>query len=179
MITKTRATVADYCKLPEGAKYELVDGKIIQKENPSMPGPKIRHQALSTRLIVGLGRHIVENGLGLLLHAPADVYFDEENAFQPDILFISEERMGTLVKEDGVYGAPDLVIEILSPSTAYYDPKSKFQVYEKYGVREYFTVDPKDNEVIDYRNNQARLGEFFRERGRLWSELLDCAVSFQ
>lgn len=178
MITKTRATVADYRKLPEGAKYELIDGEIIEKENPNMPGPKIRHQAVSTRLVIGLGRHIVENGLGLLLHAPADVYFDAENAFQPDILFVAEGRVETLVQEDGVYGAPDLVIEILSPSTGYYDLKSKFQVYEKYGVREYFIVDHKDDEVIGYRNEGGRFGEFFRERGRLRSELLNCEISF-
>ncbi len=178
MITKTRATVADYRKLPEGAKYELVDGEIIEKANPDMPGPKIKHQALSTRLVIGLGRHIAENGLGLLLHAPADVYFDEENAFQPDLLFIAEARVETLVREDGVYGAPDLVIEILSPSTAYYDLKSKFQVYEKYGVREYFIVDPKDDEVIGYRNEGGTFNQFFRERGRLQSALLVCEVSF-
>ncbi len=178
MITKTRATVADYRKLPEGAKYELVDGEIIERENPDMPGPKIKHQALSTRLVIGLGRHIVENGLGLLLHAPADVYFDEENAFQPDLLFIAETRVATLVREDGVYGAPDLVIEILSPSSAYYDLKSKFQVYEKYGVREYFIVDPKDNEVTGYRNEGGTFNQFFRERGRLRSALLECEISF-
>jgi Uma2 family endonuclease len=177
MTIKTRATVADYRKLPEGAKYELIDGEIIEKENPNMPGPRIRHQALSTRLVIGLGRHIVENGLGLLLHAPADVYFDAENAFQPDILFVAEERIEALVREDGVYGAPDLVIEMLPPSTGYYDLKSKFQVYEKYGVQEYFIVDPKDDEVIGYRNEGSRFNEFFRERGRLRSELLGCEIS--
>jgi Uma2 family endonuclease len=178
LISRIRATVADYRKLPEGAKYELVDGEIIQKEHPGRPGPKIKHQALSTRLVIGLGRHIVENGLGLLLHAPADVYFDEENAFQPDFLFIAEARVETLVREDGVYGAPDLVIEILSPSTAYYDLKSKFQVYEKYSVREYFIVDPQDDEVIGYRNEGGAFNSFFRERGRLQSALLDCEISF-
>jgi Uma2 family endonuclease len=178
MTIKTRATVADYRKLPEGAKYELIDGEIIEKENPDMPGPKIRHQALSARLVIGLGRHIAENGLGLLLHAPADVYFDAENAFQPAILFVAEEKVEALVQEDGVYGAPDLVIEILSPSTGYYDLKSKFQVYEKYGVQEYFIVDPKDDEVIGYRNEGGRFSEFFRERGRLRSALLDCEISF-
>jgi Uma2 family endonuclease len=178
MTTKTRATVADYRKLPEGARYELVDGEIIEKENPDRPGPRIKHQAISTRLVIGLGRHIVEDGLGLLLHAPADVYFDEENAYQPDILLVSEERVDTLVKEDGVYGAPDLVIEILSPSTGYYDLKSKFQVYEKHGVREYFIVDPKDDEVIGYRNQGGTFNQFFRQRGRLRSALLDCEISF-
>lgn len=178
MITKTRATLADYRKLPEGAKCELVGGEIIQTEHPGRPEPKIRHQALSTRLVIGLGRHIVENGLGLLLHAPADVYFDEENAFQPDLLFIAETRVATLVREDGVYGAPDLVIEILSPSTAYYDLKSKFQVYEKYGVREYFIVDPKDDGVTVYRNAGGTFNQFFRERGRLQSALLGCEISF-
>jgi Uma2 family endonuclease len=133
MITKTQTTVADYRESPEGAKYELVDGEIIEKENPGMPGPKIRQRILSTRLVIGLGQHIVENGLGLLLPAPAGVYFDEENAFQPDFLFITEEPVETLAREDGVYGAPDLVIKILSPSTGYYDLKSKLQVYEKYG----------------------------------------------
>lgn len=177
MLTRNKATVADYRKLPEGARYELIDGEIIEREKPSMPGPKIKHQALSTRLIIALGKEITGPEQGLLLHAPTDVYFNEENAFQPDILFVAGEK-SEIVKEDGIYGAPDLIVEVLSPSTGYYDLKKKFQVYEKYGVREYFIIDPEDNEAVGYRNDNGKYHEFTRNTGRFRSELLNREIVF-
>ncbi|MBD0257644.1 MAG: Uma2 family endonuclease [Cytophagales bacterium] len=113
----------------------------------------------------------------MLLHAPTDVYFNEESAFQADILFVSGEKL-KIVKEDGIYGAPDLIVEILSPSTGYYDLKKKFQVYEKYGVREYFIIDPDDNEAVGYRNHNGKYHEFTRHTARFWSELLNGEIVF-
>jgi len=72
--------------------------------------------------------------LGTVRYAPYDVYLDDKNAFQPDILFVRKENMH-LIEEDGLYGAPDLVIEILSPSNSKYDLKVKKEVYERYGVK--------------------------------------------
>ncbi len=142
MIIKTKATVEDYRKLPEGAKYELIDGEIIERENPNMPSPRILHQELSADLMRILGNLVHEKQRGNLLHAPTDVYLDAENVVQPDILFIETSRVAQLRKEDGIYGAPDLIIEILSPSTGYYDLKKKFHLYERHGIKEYFVIDP-------------------------------------
>jgi Uma2 family endonuclease len=73
-----------------------------------------------------------EKRAGMVLYSPIDVYLDDENAFQPDIVFISKQRQ-EIIKDDGMHGAPDMVIEILSPSTAWYDIMKKYKIYEKPG----------------------------------------------
>jgi len=78
---------------------------------------------------------------GFLVYSPMDVKLDEGNIFQPDVLYVAPERKEQIVK-DRVEGAPDIVIEILSPSNAYYDLVQKKDIYEKYGVREYIIFDP-------------------------------------
>ncbi len=78
---------------------------------------------------------------GFVVSAPMDVKFDDGNVLKPDILYISPERKEEIVK-DRIEGAPDLVVEILSPSNAYYDLRLKKDIYEKYGVKEYIIIDP-------------------------------------
>jgi len=70
-----------------------------------------------------------------------DIHFDEGNVYQPDLIYISNDRISEIVA-DRIEGAPDLVVEILSPSNAYYDLRQKKDVYEKYGVKEYIIIDP-------------------------------------
>ena len=91
------------------------------------------------------------------------------------MIFISKQRQ-EIVKQDGIYGAPDLVIEILSPATAYYDIKKKFKVYERYGVKEYWIVDPEMKGVELFLLNQK--GEFeiaskYYETGMVKSVILN------
>jgi Uma2 family endonuclease len=172
MLTKAKATVADYRKLPEGAKYQLIDGEIIE-----MPSPTLKHQQIAMSLARQIGNIAFEKQNGTALFAPMDVFLTQENTFQPDILFVLNEHADRL-QPDGVHGPPDLVIEILSPSTGYYDLKKKFQVYERYGVQEYFIVDPEDLEVVGYRSNGGRFHEFLREKGRFTSQVLDGEILF-
>ena len=129
--------IKDYKLLPEGAPYQLIEGELIMT-----PAPNPRHQIISANIFKRLSQFTDEKQAGMALYSPVDVYLEEENAFQPDIVFISKMRQD-IIKQDGIYGAPDMVIEILSPSTAYYDIKKKFKVYERYGVKEYWIVDPK------------------------------------
>jgi Uma2 family endonuclease len=82
------------------------------------------------------------------------------------------------LRPDGVHGPPDVVVEILSPSTGYYDMKKKFQVYERSGVQEYFIVDPEDLEVVGYRNNRGKFNEFLREKGKITSAVLGGEILF-
>lgn len=169
----TRASVKDYQQLPEGAKYQLIDGEII-----TMPSPTVKHQKISLKLTLILGAIIEQKNLGTFLYSPMDVYLDEENVLQPDLLFVSKTRE-KIIKKDGIHGAPDVVIEILSPHTAYYDNKKKRLLYEKYGVREYWLIDPEDKEVIGYhRDEKDKLSEVFRENGMLISTLMDCTINF-
>ena len=146
-------TYADYEKLPEGAPYQLIGGDLIKE-----PSPVPYHQILSCRIEFELLKFVEERDLGQVLDAPMDVYLSETEVYQPDILFISKERMG-IIGEKKIEAAPDLVIEILSPSSAYYDLRHKMHVYETSGVKEYWVVDPieKDIEVYQNMNGEFRL----------------------
>ncbi len=167
MELKTKATVKDYKKLPEGSPYQLIEGELVMS-----PAPKPIHQIVSGNLFEALRKFLKDKGI--LLYAPVDVYLDEENAFQPDLLFISEERKDIL-KEDGVYGAPDLVVEILSPSTAYYDLRKKKEVYGRTGVKEYWIVDPEMKSVEVYVNKEGkfRLFQELKEKGSIRSQIIE------
>ena len=88
-----------------------------------------------------LQHFVVENSLGEVYVAPFDVKLSETEVYQPDLLFISADRL-TIIAEQQVNGAPDLVVEVLSPATGYYDLTKKRRVYEVSGVKEYWIVDP-------------------------------------
>lgn len=148
-LTKEKRLTTTYYKLlPEGAPYQLIEGELI-----ITPAPNPRHQIISANIFEKV--RVLTKGLGVCLYSPVDVYLDDENAFQPDVVFISNNRRD-IIKEDGIYGVPDLVIEILSPSTASYDLKEKFGVYERSGVKEYWIVDPEVNSVEVYFNEHGR-----------------------
>jgi Uma2 family endonuclease len=172
MKTRVKATVADYLKLPEGAPYQLINGELYE-----MPAPKVIHQKLLGKIYNRLSTFVEEHNKGIILFAPLDVFLDDDNTYQPDILFISKAKED-MIEEDGVHGAPDLVIEILSPSTMYEDFKDKFQNYEKYGVLEYWIIDPKDTEAVGFQLKEGKLTEFFKQKGKMKSELLDFEMEF-
>lgn len=136
-VKEKRHDIRDYKLLPEGAPYQLIEGELIMT-----PAPNPRHQIISGNIFKSLSRFIDEKHKGMALFSPIDVYLGQENAYQPDLVFISKQRQ-EIIKEDGIYGAPDLIVEILSPSTAYYDLKKKYKAYESHGVKEYWIVDPE------------------------------------
>lgn len=144
-------TYEDYTKLPEGAPYQLIGGRLVMT-----PAPSTYHQIISARLMMKFADFAQRKGVGLVLYAPIDVYFEETETYQPDIVFISRERLN-IIADERIKGAPDMIIEILSPRTAYYDLKKKFKVYERHGVREYWIVDPEDRSIAVYENRE---GEF-------------------
>lgn len=115
-------------------------------------------------LVSQMGNVAFEKQHETVLFAPTDVFLSEENTFQPDILFVVNEH-ADLLQLDGVHGPPDVVIETPSASTGYYDTKKKFQVYEGFGVQEYFIVDPEDLAVLDCRSSSGRFHEFLRRKG--------------
>jgi Uma2 family endonuclease len=134
---KKKYTVDDYLLLEEGAPFQLINYDLIMS-----PSPIPFHQVISARIMQALLNFLdSRNNNGFLVSAPMDVKFDEGNILQPDILYIAEDRVEDLIK-DRVEGAPDLIVEILSPSNAYYDLRQKKDIYEKYGVKEYIIVDP-------------------------------------
>ena len=132
---KLKLTYEDYASLPDDERYELIDGELMP-----MPSPKKIHQ----RLILDLSwilRRLEEMGLGELFIAPFDVILSATNVVQPDLIFVSSAR-AHIITEDKIRGAPDLLVEIISPSTERRDRIVKRDLYARHGVREYWLIDP-------------------------------------
>lgn len=163
----THYTYADYEKLPEGAPYQLIGGDLVKE-----PSPVPYHQMVSIRIVFELVKFVEERDLGIVLDAPMDVYFSDTEVYQPDIMFISKDRRN-IIGEKNIEAAPDLVVEILSPSSAYYDLRHKMHVYETSGVREYWVVDPIEKGVEIYQNIN---GEFKLFNKALSSGLIRSAL---
>ena len=138
-----KLTYDDYCNTPDDQRWELIDGELIMA-----PSPTARHQAISIRLSSLLHVFVTERGLGEAFAAPLDVVLSNVNVVQPDLLFISNARQHILTDANvNVQGAPDLVVEILSPSTASRDWRAKMDIYAEHGVQEYWVVDPEAQRV--------------------------------
>lgn len=136
-------TVEEYLLLGESnTPCQLINGELIMS-----PAPNPLHQIVSRSLFRLLDKLIGSNGE--LLYAPVDVFFDEKNVFQPDLLFLSKGRSKYLT-EKGIEGPPDLVVEIISPSNSYTDRYEKKDAYQKFGVTEYWIVDPGNKTLEVY-----------------------------
>ena len=132
---KLKLTYEDYASLPDDERYELIDGELI-----AMPSPKEIHQKI-LKLIAGGFLLVEARGLGTFYFAPFDVILSPTNVVQPDLIFISRAR-AHIITEDNIRGAPDLVVEILSPSTERRDRIVKRDLYARHGVGEYWLIDP-------------------------------------
>ena len=132
-----KLTYEDYCAAPADERYELLDGELIM-----VPAPNLKHQRVNRELSTRLDRFIKDQALGELLYAPCDVLLSDNDIVQPDLLFVSREREHLLSGGKNVQGAPDLAVEILSPSSAEQDRGKKRALYGKHGVTEYWLVDP-------------------------------------
>lgn len=145
-------TSEDYAKLtpPDNGNYELQAGKII-----FMPAPSILHQTISMNLSLLLGGFIKKNQAGILLASPVDVVFSLHDVIQPDLIFIKKEKAH--VSGSRVEVAPDLVIEILSPSNSPKEMSYKKHLYESSGVAEYWIVHPDEQNIVQYLSVE---GEF-------------------
>ena len=141
---KRRFTYEDYLKTPEDKRYELIEGELLMT-----PAPVPKHQRISRKIEFILEKFVTEKDLGEVFDAPCDVHLDDENVVQPDILFITKNRLN-IIGEKNIQGAPDLVIEILSESTAYRDLVQKKKLYARFGVKEFWIVDPGEETIEIY-----------------------------
>ncbi len=141
------------------------------------PAPLDNHQKVLGKIFVKIYSFVEQHNLGEVRVSPYDVHFDEENIFQPDIVFVAKQNT-RLIKERGLYGAPDLVVEILSPSNKGYDKKDKKHVYEKYGVKEYWIVEPNDKTVTGYVLVNDEFIELASTEGIIESKLLSKTFRF-
>ncbi len=143
-IVQPRLTYADLQDLPEdGKRYELLEGELVVS-----PAPTRKHQKVAWRVVTFLDRAEIA-GFGVGYAAPFEVYFDEYDSAQPDVLFVRKDRLD-IIKEDRIEGAPDLVIEILSPSTRRRDLRVKLQLYARFGVPFYWIMDTETITVQPY-----------------------------
>jgi Uma2 family endonuclease len=151
MVSKTHMTADEFFQLPEtNQPTELIDGELIVSA-PPIP----KHQRLNRRFVILLDDLIPD---GELFFAPIGVYFDAENIPEPDIVWLAENsKCG--VGDKYLEGPPDLIIEIFSPGTARFDRREKYELYERYGVREYWMADPEAQYVEVWTGKD---GKFFR-----------------
>lgn len=137
---KRKWTYEEYRKLDDGNRYEVIGGELIMLGAHS-PG----HQFVSFNIGFLMNQFVRNKSLGEVYHAPIDVVFNEgtpeEETVQPDILFVASANT-SIIKPRGIFGAPDLVVEIISPSTEYRDTFVKKAIYEKNQVAEYWMVNP-------------------------------------
>jgi Uma2 family endonuclease len=156
----------DYLLLPEDKRYEILDGDLFM-----VPAPGIKHQRLSITLSAILLKKLSQ--FGTVLAAPCDVLLSNEDIVQPDILFVRKERSG-IIGEFNIQGSPDLVVEILSQGTRERDLGAKRKIYWKFGVQEYWIVDPEAEtiEVLVWSEIGYVTAGVYNKSGRLCSPLL-------
>jgi Uma2 family endonuclease len=146
MLIDIRLNYEDYCLLPnDGKRYEIVDGDLFVT-----PSPLQRHQLVLANLLYYLTDFVKKHDLGKVYPAPFDVVFSEYDVVEPDIIYVSKAR-ASVVTEKNIKGAPDFVVEVLSDSTAQIDRTTKLKLYARYGVAEYWIVDPVAYSAEIYR----------------------------
>jgi Uma2 family endonuclease len=164
-----------YRLLPEGTPIQVIENQFYMS-----PAPNVPHFRIVDSLSDKLRKIVKENGLGEVFFAPVDVFLGDANAVQPDVFYISHENAGMIHKE-AIFGAPDLIIEVLSPENQNADLVKKKAIYEEFGVKEYFIVDPSDKDVIKdvitYYLEGQKFIEQTSQKGKLKSKLLDVEIS--
>jgi Uma2 family endonuclease len=159
-----KLTYDDFVLFPDdGQRHELIDG-----EHYVTPSPVIRHQRVSYNLTLAIGMWLEQHPVGRLFFAPLDVVLSNFDVVEPDLLYVSNERAAEVLTPRHLRGAPDLVIEIGSPGTRKRDETIKRRLYERFGVTEYWIVDPELEVIRIYRRDGDKFGranELSREAG--------------
>ncbi len=162
-------TIADIESMPEdGNHYELIEGELFVSCAPSLS-----HQAIVRRLIVAIQKYLERHPIGEIWPGPG-VIFSNFSGVIPDVVFISNERLKEIASGDRISGAPDLVIEVLSPGAENErrDRQAKRQLYKKYGVREYWVIDPERHTIEVYRSQRVRPVVTFGLKDHITSPIL-------
>lgn len=174
MVHPPRTIMEVFKMLPEGTLAEVIENTLYMS-----PTPTGQHQKVLTDLLFTIKLFVEQNDLGLVLPAPLDVFLDEtSNAVQPDLLFISKSKLAIFNPDGPVNGVPDLIVEVLSPGNKKHDMVRKKDLYEKFGVHEYWIVDPANKNSIGYSlvgNTFTLIGEY---QGELPSKLLNHSFIF-
>lgn len=173
MISRPPRTIMEvYKSLPEGTLAELINGVIYMS-----PSPVRNHQKIVTRLVSKMDTFIEQHELGEVFVAPFDVYLDEHsNAVQPDIVFVARENLSII--EGHIHGVPDLVVEVLSEGNKSHDLVKKKELYQRFGIKEYWIIDAETKEAVGFEHSSGMYHEFARNIGRVQSRLLQQTFEF-
>lgn len=163
-----------YQSLPEGTRCELVNEVIYMS-----PSPLPNHQVVLNEINFQLMQFFKSNQRGMVFVAPFDVYLDDVgNVVQPDLSIILKENKNQVVLNSPYHGVPDLVVEVLSPGNKDFDLINKKELYEKFGVKEYWIIDPATKLSLVYELNRESLVKKNESIGEIHSELLKLSIIF-
>ncbi len=168
--SRAKLTYEDLLQFPDdGLRHEIIDG-----EHYVTGSPVTRHQRISRRFLVAIELYLREHPVGEIFYAPLDLLLSRHDIVEPDLIYVSAERID-VITEKNLQGTPDLVIEILSPSTRGRDHGIKRDLYDRTGVQEYWVVDADENVVEVYRREGVAFGSpqaFQRDGAPLTTTLL-------
>ena len=157
----SRLTYQEYAQFPDdGKRHEIIDGAHYVS-----PAPSVNHQRCAWRLVDVLAAVFERTGKGEVLFAPVDVELTENDIVQPDFVVVLSER-ASIIEPSRIVGAPDLVVEIVSPSSRDHDTVRKLALYERTGVGEYWIVDRDAERLTVYSRSGARFAAVDAGRGR-------------
>ena len=163
-----RWTYEEYYRLDDDQRYEIIDGNLLMA-----PAPDTWHQSWVGDLYTLIRSHVQSYKLGKVLVAPFDVVLDPENTVQPDLIFVSAANVG-IIKQRAIFGTPDLLIELISPSSVRRDRYDKKDLYARFGVKEYWIGDPanKSLEILTLKEGRYELHCAAETQGKLTSLVL-------
>lgn len=172
LMRKPQTLVDVYRLLPEGTPVQVINNQFYMS-----PSPTFDHFSIAKEIFINLNTYVTKNNLGEVVYAPVDVFLGDKNAVVPDVFFISNANKH-FIKKDGVYGAPDLIVEVLSPYNKNADLIKKKAVYEQFGVKEYFIVEPSDKSVLSSYLKEGKYAEPKKQKAKITSKLLNKTFSF-
>ena len=172
IIPRPKTLVDVYRLLPEGTPIQVINNQFYMS-----PSPNFQHFDVLDKISDALKSEVKDQNSGRVFFAPLDVFLGDVNAVQPDIFFLSNANKH-LIKKDGIYGAPDLIVEVLSPHNRNTDLVKKKALYEQFGVKEYFVVDPEDKTVFSFYLKDEKYTEPKKQKGKFTSKILSKTFSF-
>jgi Uma2 family endonuclease len=163
-----RWTYEEYYKLEDDQRYEIIDGQLLMA-----PAPDTWHQDWLGDLYTLLRAFVKKHQLGRLFMAPVDVVLDEENTVQPDLVFVATNNLG-IIQRRAIFGTPDLLVELVSPSSVRRDRVEKMKLYARFGVKEYWIGDAakRSLDILTLTKDRYELRCSAKEKGRLSSLVL-------
>lgn len=160
--------------LPEGTLAEIIDNQLYMS-----PSPIFRHQKTIQEIFRKLCSEITDIGKGEVIIAPFDVYLDEiQNAVQPDIIVVLNQNRNIIDQTGHIHGVPDILVEILSPNNKDHDLIRKKELYERFGVKEYWIADPDSKSTLVYELTPSGYSLVAEDVGIIKSRLLQTSVAF-